>query len=42
LNFEIECSIYQIERIFEENPDLEPVLTYLLDSILYDHISARG
>ena len=38
----MECSIYQIERIFAENPNLKPVCTYIWNSICYGHISARG
>jgi hypothetical protein len=36
------CSIHQIDRIFEENPDLETVFAHLLHSISYGYINARG
>jgi hypothetical protein len=35
-------SIYQIDRIFEENPDLETVFAHLLHGISYGYINARG
>src|SRR5215471_21830122 len=35
-------SIYHLDRIFEENPDLKSVFAYLLCSICYGSIGAGG
>jgi hypothetical protein len=39
---QMRCSIYQMNRIFEENPDLETIFAYLLSSTCYGHINVGG